>query len=263
MKIQVIVAIVIGVALGTCGTYMAMLEFVASAQADRGKAVEKLNDEDNDDPFANPTESGSDPFALDERGDWLSKLSGNWVSADGQQSAELDYRTLRFSDTIDWPDISNRYFLIGNEMQFMTNRGYYNISTLYTEPDEMCFLKEDLKTGDLTSFTLYREGTPRARSRRPLVEKTPPPKVQELLDVIPTIKPEEKRDSVMKRLGLADDKMLELLGGERSREEHDLIFSLGIDNEWMLRLEFSVDISDAEYSERYYSPFPNCARICR
>ncbi|MEM7015470.1 MAG: hypothetical protein AAF585_28760 [Verrucomicrobiota bacterium] len=89
---------------------------------------------------------------------------------------------------------------MGKEMQFTTNNGYYNIATVYEEPDEMCFIKEDLKTGDLTSFTHCREGSKPARSRELLADKAPPTRVQQLLDAVPTIKARE-RDSVMKRFG--------------------------------------------------------------
>ena len=41
----------------------------------------------------------------------------------------------------------------------MTNSGYYSISTRYAAPDVMVIFKEDFRTTDLTSFTLYREGS--------------------------------------------------------------------------------------------------------
>ncbi|MCB1079028.1 MAG: hypothetical protein KDM64_14495 [Verrucomicrobiae bacterium] len=249
MNLRIIAATIVGVALGVGGTYMMMREPSAPRQNGKRGVDAKTERGLEGDPFAHPSEVEDDSVAVYDEEEWLRKLSGNWVSADGQQSAVLNYRRLRFDKTVDWPDISQRSFLLGEEMQFMTNRGFYVISTLYAEPDRMCFIKEDLQTGALTEFTLYREGSPNARSRKPLADKTPPPRVQKLLDAIPTIKAGETKDSVMARLGLADDDSLELLGGQRETGYTDMIFSLGIDNEWMLRLEFSVDSTDEEDGE--------------
>lgn len=212
-------------------------------------------------PEAVPIANVKTPIASDGASivwsDRLDNLSGKWVSADGEQSAELDYRMLHFGDTADWPDLNSKTFLIGREMQFLSDDGgIYTICTFNGNPDEMHFIKEDSESiknnselADLTSLLLYREGSPNARSRKPLGEKKPPAKAQALLDAIPSIEFGERKDALMARLGLADDDSLELLLGERSMGESDLIFSLGIDSEWMLKLAFTVDSPNAEESE--------------
>lgn len=203
------------------------------------------------DPFASPPPASTEPRTLsfepapEEEEFWA--LSGNWVSPDGRQSAELDGRILRFQETVDWPDLDRRHFLIsGGATSFMTNSGYYS---LHANPDKLLFLKEDLETGDHTSFALYREGSPDAGSRTPLADKAPPPKVAALLAAIPMIQAGERKDAVMKRFGLVDDESLELLDAESSMGETDMLLSLGIDNEWMLKLEYKLDRPGADAGE--------------
>jgi len=235
MNLKALVALLIGFGAGAAITYLEMRE-------PRGLQAN---------PFASPPPEAeetsplpSEPTREEER---LSALSGKWVSPDGQQSAELDGRILRFHETVDWPDLDRRHFLFsGGATSFMTNSGYYN---LHTNPDKLLFLKEDLKTGDYTSFCLYREGSPDARSRTPLAEKAAPPKVAALLAAIPTITVGERKDAVMKRFGLADDESLELLDAESSMGQTDMLLSLGIDNEWMLKLQYKVDRPDADAGE--------------
>lgn len=232
MNLKILIALLIGFGVGASITYFGMRE-------PRGLQA---------DPFASPPRESEETSPLpsepvqDE--DRLFALSGKWVSPDGQQTAELDGRILRFQETVDWPDLDRRHFLLsGGATSFMTNSGYYNIRT---NPDKLLFLKEDLKTGDYTSFTLYRERSPNAGSRTPLAVKTPPPKVAALLAAIPTITEGERKDAVMKRFGLADDESLELLDAESSMGETDMLLNLGIDNEWMLQLQHKVDRPGAD-----------------
>ena len=52
-------------------------------------------------------------------------FSGSWTSADGQQNAKLDFRTLRFGRTGAWNDLKNHTYLLGQEMQFISENGFY------------------------------------------------------------------------------------------------------------------------------------------
>ncbi|HRQ87606.1 MAG TPA: hypothetical protein PLA50_02340 [Bacteroidia bacterium] len=206
-----------------------------------------------DSPFMESNEFDGELDPLTGRKDWLDRLavlSGDWVSADGDQTAQLDYRVLRFKSTVDWPDLDGRSFLLGEEMQFMTESGFYSLHASGDSFDMIFLIKEGASPdGDLSRLTLYREGSPLARSRQPLGEKMPPPKVQALLDAIPSIREGVRKDDVMERLGLARDGSLELLDAERSSGQTDMLLTLGIDDEWMLRLRYDVESSDVADSE--------------
>lgn len=239
------IAILIGASLGCTGTYLVMKKSVPTNSMENQETNETVNGPNFDDPFANSpvddpfatsAENESDPFAEEESTSQLEKLSGKWVSVDGMQTAELDLRTLRFGPSTDWPDLNNRFFLISENMQFMTNSGYYDL--ISRKPNKIRVIKEDLENGDLTSFNLYREGSPHARSRKPLADKAHPEKVRALLDLIPTIKKGEKMEDVMTRLGLANEELLEPLAGESGLGQSDWVYGLRIDNEYMLRLSY-------------------------
>ena len=63
-------------------------------------------------PFVLPGEEpGTQPVEKDHWLENLLKLSGDWVSGDGEQKAKLDGRVLSFGDTPDWPDLQNRDFI--------------------------------------------------------------------------------------------------------------------------------------------------------
>lgn len=247
MNLRTIFAAVLGATLGAGGMFFSMRNSpsevppVDTPSQSQPEAIA-------DDPFA-ATDPVYEPDESMDWSDWLSKLSGKWVSANGEQSAELDFRMLRFGDAADWPDLSGKTFLLGQEMQFLTDSGFYTISTLYSNPDEMRFIKEDSVTEDLSSLTLYREGSPRARSRAPIPEAEPPTKVQAILDGILTIKDGELKDAVLARLGLNGFEGLEVLAGESGLGETDILFDLGIDDHWMLYVAYTRKSPDAEESE--------------
>jgi hypothetical protein len=237
MKIPFIAGIFAGLAIGATTTFLAM-----QVRSGPPATVES--------PARDPESAVDDPFAegfVDVDGgreadhDWddlLSKLSGSWTSIDGQINAELDFRMLRFKAAPDWQDLENQTFLLGSEMQFLSSRGVYLIQARYSEPDEMWFCLEDEVTEDLTSFTLFREGTPKAGSRTPIPRGEPPQKVRDLLGLIPSIRAGELKDTALERLGLGDLDGYEILGGEGGLGETDLILALGIDNHWMLALAY-------------------------
>lgn len=208
----------------------------------------------SDDPFAETpnNEAGSavlddHPFSGSEWTDRLLRLSGAWISADGQQAAELDYRTLSFGATKNWPDIENQTYLLGQEMQFLSKDGFYSVC-VDEAPDSLRIIKQDLATDAYCGFTLYREGSPQARSREPLGDITPPPVIRGILDQIPNIREGERKDAVMGRIDLGPGK-IEVLECFSSLGVTDMLISLGIDRHWMLKLDYKLDPPDSPESE--------------
>jgi hypothetical protein len=219
------IAFVVGLLLGV----------VAGALAIRSTRVQKP-------PEPSPALANTAPAMLPETDvesltssfDW-SKWSGDWASVDGRQSAKIEGRFLRFQDTKGWPDLTGRTFLIGNERLFLSESGLYNIFVLDSEADRMSIIKEDLGTKELTSFTLYRDGTASARSRQPLPEAVTPPEIQALIDFIPEIRKGESYESVMSRCP-SGIQGLEILDYESRSGETRVLLNLGKSNEWLLRV---------------------------
>lgn len=238
---------VLSAALGACIMFFAMrsshLETSPVDNVPQGKAIDI-----DDSPFSGTTSFGEPTLEIDWS-DWLSKLSGSWVSASGEQSAVLDFRMLSFDGASGWPDLDGVTFLLGAEMQFLTESGFYTVSTLYSDPDEIRLIKEDLISEDLTSLTLYRKGTARAHSRIPIPEAEPPPELQTILDGILTIKEGELKEVVLRRLGVMDLKGIEVLAGESGLGETDLLLDLGIDEHWMLHIAYTRSSPEAKESE--------------
>jgi hypothetical protein len=237
MKIPFIAGIVAGLTIGMCTTYLVM-----QVRSGPPATVQPPSPDPKipvDAPFAEGFVDLAGGREAEHDGDeLLSKLSGAWTSIDGQINADLDFRMLRFKAAPDWQDLENQTFLLGSEMDFLSSRGVYLIQTRYSEPDEMWFCLEDEVTEDLTSFTLFREGSPKAGSRTPIPRGEPPQKVRDLLRLIPLIRAGELKDTVLERCGLGDLDGFELLGGEGGLGETDLILALGIDDHWMLSIGY-------------------------
>lgn len=237
MKRPFIIGVIAGLAIGVSTTFLVM-------QVRSGLPSTIVTPAQNtgnifDDPFAEDFVDLDGGSEADQKWDvLLSNLSGTWTSIDGQIDAVLDFRMLSFKTTPDWPDLENQTFLLGSEMQFLSSRGVYLINTRYSEPDVMWFCLEDKVTKDLTTFTLFREGTPKAASRKPIPEGEPPLKVRELLLLIPSIRDGELKETALEGLGLKDLEGLEILTGESGLGNTDLILALGIDDHWMLSLAY-------------------------
>ena len=238
MKLPTIIAFVAGSIIGGCSVFVAMRHFAAGSEVITQPTLSVAKS-----PSSDPFDHDSDPTPKTENQiweDWLSKLSGKWVSADGQQTADLDFRVLRFGETTGWPEVSRKTFLLGREMDFMSSdgSGSYTISTVYAEPNTMQVIREQTATCSLTGFTLYRDGTPRARSRLPVPKAVPPPEIQVLLGGIRTIKVGESKGEVLKRLSFADIRGSEVIDWYRGLGDNHVTYDLGVDGHWMLRLSY-------------------------
>lgn len=246
MKTLLIAGIVAGLFVGSMGTYFVMRSGNYTYEVEHSSLPEAGGG--LDDPLAIGSDS-SDQTTLDEP-DWsalLSKLSGSWTSADGEQSANLDFRTLRFGRTGSWADLENHTYLLGQEMQFLSDSGYYTVCQMES-PDALRIIKRDLVTEDVYGFTIYRADSRRARAREPLGIVVPPPSMQKLLDEIPNITPIDRKDTVLQRMGIKEDRM-EILDGSSSFGETDLLLNLGVDGHWMLKLGYKRPGPEAGPSE--------------
>ena len=169
----------------------------------------------------------------------LRRLSGNWISADGQKKARLDDDVLEFGVTPDWPDLEGRRFLIGRDhFAFLTESGRYHFTVFDDEPDAMVLFKQDRATRSPTTLTLYREGSPHAASRPPLPDTPPPPQIQAMLDVIPSIRANESVAGVNGRMGSAwkgEVGEVGVIRGSGSMGESDFEVDLGVDGQWVLQ----------------------------
>jgi hypothetical protein len=167
----------------------------------------------------------------------LAKLSGNWISADGQKKAKLDYDVLEFGKVPDWPDLEDRCFLINARHRiFLTESGRYHLTVFNDQPDTMIFYKYDRTTKSVSLLTLYREGSPHAASRSPLPETPPPPQIQALLDLIPNIPAQESVAGMNQRIGSVWKGKMELFEHSGSMGESDSEVDLGVDGQWLLLL---------------------------
>ena len=139
MKTNTLLALLAGIAIGAGVTGWLMSRSTSSTIApapEEGQSVTggdskgREDDPDSTGEFVLPGESSTTGgFVLpDESMEWLVRFSGKWVSADGQQSAELDDRMLRFEETPGWPDLNRKTFLLGREeMQFLGDTGIYGL----------------------------------------------------------------------------------------------------------------------------------------
>ena len=99
----------------------------------------------------------------------------------------------------------------------MSETGYYGMSC---KADEIVFSKEDRLTKSLSALTLYRKGSPFAAARPPLPRTPPPPSIQALLDLVPTIRESESLETVV--------------GGGSGLGQSNIYFDLEVNGEWML-----------------------------
>ena len=183
----------------------------------------------------------------------LEKLSGKWISADGQQNAEIDFRTLRFKDMGQWADLDNQTYLLGQEMQFLSKGGFYSVCQTEAS-DSLRIIKKDLMTDDVYGFTLYRSDFPRARARAPLSQVEPPPEIRIILAAIPKIQQTDRKDDVLRVMKLDEEKM-EILEGSSSLGETDRLFNLGIDDHWMLKLGYKRPRPDSPPEQTTFKRF--------
>lgn len=184
----------------------------------------QLPGEDEQGPAAPP----ADPL------EQLAKLSGKWASGDGSVSATFDYRMLHFHETKGWPDLDGKTFLLGSELQFLSEAGLYSIGLEDSEPSKLRIIKEDRGSKDLISFSLFREGDPRCRARPPFSDTPPPPEIQAILDEIPSIRLGESADALLKRLVFPRVPTATPITGMTSAGQSDDVWSLG--GEWLLKL---------------------------
>ncbi len=210
------------------------------------ETVEGVDDEkslfaDNDDPLA-----GTENVDWE---DWRLSLSGKWVSMDGEQTAIFHPEYLQFGNMTTWPELKQRRIDIGHEMVFRTDFGYYVISTFYDQPDELFLTCRSSGINDLTSLTLYREGTPLAGSRKPIPYAEPTKELQALLSGIHSIKDGESKDVVFGRLGLGDLKGLEVIDRQSGLGQTDELWDLGIDDHWMLYVIYTLDSPGTDESQ--------------
>lgn len=182
-----------------------------------------------------PPETDPDPLLAGSSGLWW-KREGLWISLDGRQSARIENGFLLFLDAQGWPDLAGKRFLLGNNSRFLSDSGFYTISYLDAAPDWMSFIKEDLGTNELTSFTVYREGSTLARSRKPLPAQAPPAEIRALIDFIPSIRQGESWESVSSRCPSGIDGF-EILDHDSNLGETHLVLNLGKNNEWFLRAD--------------------------
>jgi hypothetical protein len=166
----------------------------------------------------------------------LKKLSGNWISADGQKTAKLDYDVLEFGKTPDWPDLEGRGFLLSpGHLRFLTESGRYRINVLDDQPDTMIFFKQDRATKSLFRLALYREGSPFAACRPPLPDTPPPPKIQALLDLIPGIPAHESVAGLEQRMASVWGDKVEIIDWWKESGETDVEVDLGVDGQWIFQ----------------------------
>jgi hypothetical protein len=252
MKLKFIVAIAAGLLVGSVGTYFVMSGEKASASMEQ--SFETDTEGIADDPFGNASEIGE--LASSDSPNWtslLSKFSGTWTSADGQQNAKLDDRTLQFDRTGAWADLENHNYLLGQELQFLSEDGFYTVC-LVEEHDVIRIIKEDLVTADVYGFTLHREGSVRARARPPLKPVETPQRISELLVRIPSISPTDSKETVLKAMNL-DVKKMEVLDLSGSLGETDVLLNLGTDNHWMLKLGYRLPRPDSKPQEAILKRF--------
>ena len=226
MKILLALAFISGLGLGCLGA-----KWLAGKQyhpSEPKRAEEQILESA---PVATP-----DSNLLETSSSPLTKFAGNWSSADGQQSATIDGRFLQFHSAKGWPDLEDKTFLLGGELMILSESGLFWLKTLNSEPDRITFVKEDLSSKDLSSFTLYREGTSKANSRSPLSTQSPPPEIQALLDEISSIEPGSAPKEEMNRLVFARFETAVVLSGMTSMGQTDDIWRLGNGDEWMLKL---------------------------
>lgn len=170
----------------------------------------------------------------DEADEHLKRLSGNWISADGQKKAKANDDILEFGTTPDWPEIEGRRFLLGKDYwAFVAGSGRYNVMLFQDRPDELVIFRKDDKTESLSRLTLYREGSKHAASLPPLPDTPPPPKIQKLLDLIRGLKEHESVADVDRRMDWQGE--AELINGSSSLGEADLEFDLRVDDQWVLQ----------------------------
>ena len=113
----------------------------------------------------------------------------------------------------------------------MSETGYYGMSC---KADEIVFSKEDRLTKSLSALTLYRKGSPFAAARPPLPRTPPPPSIQALLDLVPTIRESESLETVFGRLPKDWDGKLTVVGGGSGLGQSNIYFDLEVNGEWML-----------------------------
>lgn len=170
-----------------------------------------------------PTPATSGPIVEMDEEARLRVITGNWVSATGEQKASIDGRKIRFNTATHWPDLEGGAGTLAPGLHFQTNQGSYSLDITNEDRDRIVIHTYNIHADSL-SFVLYREGTKHANSRKPLPETAPPAKVKSILDKIPTIKIGESRNAVMKRLGLDQDGSIErILKEEDSGQTYELL----------------------------------------
>lgn len=213
-----------------------MCTWFFGVKADRANGVASIEAVESSPEPAEPSATEfAEPFKLpseEESHHKLEDLSGDWISGDGEQKAKLDGQILTFGETPDWPDLQGRDFLLGENLQFLSETGHYWMSW---EADSIAFTKEDRTTKSLSGLTLYRKGSPFAEARPPLPRTPPPPSIQALLDLVPTIREGETLKAVLVRSPLGWDGKMPVIGGHSGFGESDMVFDLGVNGEWVLK----------------------------
>jgi len=101
-----------------------------------------------DSPFMGPKEWEKD----------LLSLSGIWKSADGECTATIDFREIRFAATGRQADLNDGLFLLGESMDFITRNGYYSININPENNDEigLAFTRKNPEPEE-SEITLHRQ----------------------------------------------------------------------------------------------------------
>lgn len=235
MNYRIICVFLVSFGLGVISSYLILI-----AEKDSLSLQEKVSD-------SLPVVGGELQYRLDdsEWGRWFSSFSGDWVSVDGRQLVRLENGVLYISDSFDWPDLDHRTFIIGEDMQFVSHGNVYNI-TASDDHDVMYIIMRDSYTEDLCGFTLYREGTSRARLHAPIPDVDMPVEVRSILEAIPKLKKGDLKDDVVRVIGIDKIDGLELLDKQSNLGGSDLVYSLGIDDHWMLRIGYSRERLDED-----------------
>jgi hypothetical protein len=179
---------------------------------------------------------------LEREREHLRRLTGEWASWDGQQVANFDGRILRFQSAKGWPDLDSKSFLLGTDLQILSESGLYFVKAYYSDMDAMHFVKQDLASEDLSSFILFRAGTPRARARPPLPHTPPPPAIQAMLDSMARMNSAADLNGTPKPDSSANDLPIEVIqydGTSLGGDNPDMIVRLGEGDEWMVQISQS------------------------
>lgn len=236
MKHSARIAFLTGLILGAIITVLVMLIRVNNDPVVPANAKDQTS-EVSPTPPVDPQPDHWDQLAKER--EHLANLTGEWASWDGRQTATFDGRILRFQNAEGWPDLDRKSFLLGRDFQLLSESGLYFVKAYYSDMDAMHFIKQDLASEDLSSFILFRAGTPRARARPPLPRTPPPPAIQGMLDSMARMNSTADLHGTPEPDSPTKDLTIEVIqydGTSLGGDDEDMIVRLGESDEWMVEI---------------------------